>query len=118
MVFQNPKADIEGVRGADDILKQASIIIDGLGEEAKENPTMTIQDFIIKIKKVYDRKNKLSLFWGHDPWPWVLKTNQKTKSIYNLPHPLNRAAKIIYTAPPVWYIEHLINKTEVSFKKI
>jgi|TARA_R100000278_G_scaffold98662_1_gene75589 hypothetical protein len=56
MVFQNPKADIEGVRGANDILKQASIIIDGLGEEAKENPTMTIQDFIIKIKKVYDKK--------------------------------------------------------------
>ena len=55
-VFQNPKADIEGVQGANDILKQASIIIDGLGEEAKENPTMTIQDFIIKIKKVYDKK--------------------------------------------------------------
>ena len=31
MVFQNPKADIEGVQGANDILKQASIIIDGLG---------------------------------------------------------------------------------------
>ena len=56
MVFQNPKADIEGVQGANDILKQASIIIDGLGQEAKENPTMTIQDFIIKIKKVYDKK--------------------------------------------------------------
>ena len=56
MVFQNPKADIEGVQGANNILKQASIIIDGLGEEAKENPTMTIQDFIIKIKKVYDKK--------------------------------------------------------------
>ena len=54
IVFQNPKADIEGVRGANDILKQASIIIDGLSRDVKEEPTMTIQDFIIKIKKEYE----------------------------------------------------------------
>ena len=53
MVFANPKADREGINGADDILKQASIIIDGLGRELKANPTMTIEDFTIKIKKEY-----------------------------------------------------------------
>ena len=54
MVFLNPKADTEGVQGANDILKQASIIIDGLSRDVKEEPTMTIQDFIIKIKKEYE----------------------------------------------------------------
>ena len=53
MVFSNPKADQQGIEGADDILKQASIIIDGLGRELKSNPTMTIEDFTIKIKKEY-----------------------------------------------------------------
>jgi len=53
IVFSNPKADQQGIEGADDILKQASIIIDGLGRELKTNPTMTIKDFTIKIKKEY-----------------------------------------------------------------
>jgi hypothetical protein len=55
MVFANPKADKQGIDGANDILKQASIIIDGLGKELKENPTMTIRDFTIKIKKEYNK---------------------------------------------------------------
>ena len=55
MVFTNPKADKQGIDGANDILKQASIIIDGLGKELKENPTMTIRDFTIKIKKEYNK---------------------------------------------------------------
>ena len=55
MVFANPKADKQAIDGANDILKQASIIIDGLGKELKENPTMTIRDFTIKIKKEYNK---------------------------------------------------------------
>ena len=55
MVFANPKADKQGIDGANDILKQASIIIDGLGKELKENPTMTIRDFTIKINKEYNK---------------------------------------------------------------
>ena len=55
IVFSNPKADKQGIDGANDILKQASIIIDGLGKELKENPTMTIKDFTIKIKKEYNK---------------------------------------------------------------
>ena len=55
MVFANPKADKQGIDGANDILKQASIIIDGLGKDLKENPTMTIRDFTTKIKKEYNK---------------------------------------------------------------